>query len=94
MNLHNLLHAAEKKREKCQPMFQALCDLPEGATAVVQQLHGGREFTARVIGLGFLPGAEVRILQNYGSGPIIVTVCGGRVALGRGEASKIQVECR
>lgn len=92
MNFHNLLHATERKREKCHPMFQTLCDLPEGAIAIVQQLDGGREFKARVIGLGFLPGAEVRILQNYHTGPIIVTVCGGRVALGRGEARKIQVE--
>lgn len=58
----------------------------------MRQLLGGRLFTARAAALGFTPGAEVRVIQNIGRGPMIVTVCGARLALGRGEASKIQVE--
>jgi len=42
--------------------------------------------------LGFTAGAEVAVVQNYGRGPIIVAVRDTRVALGRGEAAKIQVE--
>lgn len=69
-----------------------LGNLPAGTRATVCRLCGGREFAARAAALGFTPGAEVTVLQNYGSGPVIVLVRGSRVALGRGEAQKIQVE--
>ena len=51
----------------------------------------GRLETTRLVSLGFTPGALVNMSQNYGRGPLIVTVRGTRVALGRGEASKIFV---
>lgn len=69
-----------------------LCDLPVGARGVVRGLCGGREFIGRVAVLGFTVGAKVTAIQNYGRGPIIVAVRDTRVALGRGEAAKIQVE--
>ncbi len=46
----------------------------------------------RLVSLGFTPGAEVSMSQNYGRGPLIVTVRGTHVALGRVEAAKIFVE--
>jgi len=46
---------------------------------------------SRMATLGFTPGAEVTMVQNYGRGPLIAMVRGGRVALGRGEADKILV---
>jgi Fe2+ transport system protein FeoA len=48
--------------------------------------------TRRLTSLGFTPGVEVYMVQNFGLGPLIVLVRGTRVALGRGEAHKIQVE--
>jgi len=42
--------------------------------------------------LGFTIGTEVTILQNYGHGAIIVSVRNTRIALGHGEARKIQVK--
>jgi ferrous iron transport protein A len=50
--------------------------------------------TTRLASLGFTPGAEVSMNQNYGRGPLIVTVRGTHVALGRVEAAKIFVEQR
>jgi len=41
--------------------------------------------------LGFTPGAQVRMVQNYRHGAIIVNVRGARVALGRGEARRVRV---
>jgi len=41
--------------------------------------------------LGFTPGAEVTVLQNFRHGPLIALVRDARVALGRGEAGKIHV---
>ncbi len=69
-----------------------LSSLPAGKTGVVCQLEGGKEFTARVACLGFTLGAQVTVLQNYGRGPMIVSLLGAHIALGRGEARRIQVQ--
>lgn len=52
---------------------------------------GGLGITTRLASLGFTPGAGVDMTQNYGHGPLIVTVRGTRVALGRREAARIFV---
>jgi len=59
--------------------------------AIVASLGGGHGLLSRMATLGFTPGAEVTMVQNYGRGPLIAMVRGGRVALGRGEADKILV---
>jgi ferrous iron transport protein A len=69
-----------------------LADLHANERAKVLDLCCGKLATSRLVSLGFIPGAEVDMAQNYGRGPIIVTVRGGQVALGRGEASNIRVE--
>jgi ferrous iron transport protein A len=55
-------------------------------------MAGGHQFLSRLASLGFTPGAQLEVLQNYGHGPIIVRLRDTRVALGRGEAEKILVE--
>jgi ferrous iron transport protein A len=42
--------------------------------------------------MGVTPGAEVMVMQNYHRGPMLIEVRDTRVALGRGEALKIEVE--
>lgn len=66
--------------------------LAAGARGVVRQLGGGRDFARRLAGLGVALGTEAKVLQNRGRGPMLVLVRGTRIALGRGEASKIMVE--
>ena len=68
-----------------------LSNLAPGEIGVVQGLAGGRGFVSRLAALGFTPGAEVKMIQNFGHGPIIVLVRDTRIALGRGEARKVQV---
>jgi len=63
-----------------------------GQKGLIRQLKGGREFSRRVVALGFTLGAEVTVIQNYGRGPMMVSVRDSQVALGRGEAAKIVVE--
>jgi DtxR family transcriptional regulator, Mn-dependent transcriptional regulator len=65
-----------------------------GETAIVRSLAAGKILVARCLALGFTPGAEVKMLRNPGSGPVIVCVRDTRVALGRGEAQKILVTRR
>lgn len=69
----------------------SLSALAPGEVRIVQNLAGGRGFVSRLAALGFTPGAEVTMVQNFGHGPIIVIVRGTRIALGRGEASKVLI---
>ena len=68
-----------------------LANLTQGKVGMIRALNGGRRFIARLASLGFTPGAPVTVMQNYGSGPIIVSVRGAQVALGRGEAHHVLV---
>jgi ferrous iron transport protein A len=68
-----------------------LSALSTGEHGAVVQLEGGRGLLSRMASLGFTPGAEITVLQNFGHGPLIVRVREARVALGRGEARKIHV---
>ncbi len=65
--------------------------LTPGEVGRVYQLRGGRKFVARLAALGFTPGAPVQVVQNYGMGPIIVSIRGTQVALGRNEARRVLV---
>ena len=69
----------------------ALSALHPGERGVVVALAGGRGLLSRMMALGFTPGAEVTIVQNFGHGPLIALVRDTRVALGRGEAARIRV---
>jgi Fe2+ transport system protein FeoA len=66
--------------------------LPTGASAVVASLPSSRGLAGRLISLGLTPGSEVCMLQNRGRGAIILEVHGARLALGRGQAERVDVE--
>ncbi|HDD24478.1 MAG TPA: ferrous iron transport protein A [Chloroflexi bacterium] len=68
-----------------------LSDMQTGEYGVVVRLVGGRGLLSRMTALGFTPGASVTVVQNFGHGPLIARVRDARIALGRGEASKIHV---
>ena len=68
-----------------------LDQLAPGARAVVSELRGGRGFASRWAGIGISVGCQVEVLQNPAHGALLVLVRDTRIALGRGEASKILV---
>jgi Fe2+ transport system protein FeoA len=70
----------------------ALSTLPAGRQGIVHSLCGGHEFCSRVANLGFTPGAPLKVLRNHGHGPVLVSVRGTLVALGRAEAAKVLVK--
>jgi Fe2+ transport system protein FeoA len=74
------------------PNTISLAELTTGERATLLRFADSRAVINRLASLGFTPGAPVDMTQNYGRGPLIVTVRGTRVALGRGEAAKILVE--
>jgi Fe2+ transport system protein FeoA len=76
---------------KTDNLKTVLCDLSAGKVGVVSHLAGDKDFMNRVAALGFTIGAQVTVLQNHGLGPMIVSMLGAHIALGRLEAALIQV---
>lgn len=74
-----------------KPSLKSLADLKTSTHGIVHQLQGGKNFVSRMAALGFTVGAEVKVVQNYRQGPLIVLVRDTRVALGQGEAQKVWV---
>ncbi|MBN1259670.1 MAG: ferrous iron transport protein A [Anaerolineae bacterium] len=68
-----------------------ISQLQAGQQGYVRALHGGRGFVARLAALGFTPGAPVTMVRNPGFGPVIVSIRGTQIALGRGEAHHVLV---
>ena len=71
-----------------------LTELAPDQEGAVAELRGGSGFISRLATLGFTLGAPLRMVQNYGHGPLIVRIRDTRIALGRGEARKIVVRWR
>ena len=68
-----------------------LTTLQPGQIGLIHRLRGGHRFVSRLAALGFTPGAPVTVTRNHGIGPLIVSVRGTQVALGRGEAGHVLV---
>ena len=66
-----------------------LAFLGEGEVGVIVGIRAGRGLTRRLLAMGVVPGAEVRVLRSSGPGPILVEIGQTRVALGRGVAMKV-----
>ena len=73
---------------------RALSVVHSGEQVRIHRIHGGHHFLSRLASLGFTPGARLRVVQNFGRGPIIVNLRDTRVALGRGEAARIEVQAQ
>ncbi len=67
-----------------------LTALREGDQGIIHSIEGGSALTSRLAGMGIIVNARFRIAQVSG-GLIVIQVADTRIALGRGEASKIMV---
>jgi len=67
-----------------------ITDLQEGDQGVIRSIENGSALTSRLAGMGIVTGARFRIAQVSG-GMVVILVSSTRIALGRGEASKIMV---
>lgn len=63
-----------------------------GSRVIIKKILGGRGMLKRLTELGLTPGSRITVLKNQMAGPLIVSVRGSQLALGRGIALKIQVE--
>lgn len=68
-----------------------LDELMTGCTAEIVALEQNGSIARRLAALGFVPGASVSMVQNFGRGPVIVSVLNTRMALGRREATAIRI---
>lgn len=62
----------------------------EGDTVTVQRIHGNGEMRQHLNELGFVEGAEVKVISRAG-GDVIVSVKGARIGLNRAMSMKITV---
>jgi ferrous iron transport protein A len=79
------------RRSSIRLVEAPLSFLCAGEAGVIIRVSGGHGMLERMAALGFIPGTEVVVLQNFGYGPIIVRVHEAHIALGRGVAARIQI---
>lgn len=70
------------------PLSQCKC----GEVVYVQGFSGCPNLRKRLQGMGLIPGEEIRII-SCGRGPMVISLKGSNVALGRGMANHIMVAC-
>ncbi len=67
-----------------------LSAVKEGEEAIIHFIRGGYGLIGRFASMGIAPGVCVTVLRNRG-GPILILTNGTRLAIGKGQASKIMV---
>jgi ferrous iron transport protein A len=75
-----------------RPVAQPLClsALPDGVTARLAEIRGGRHLHRKLAALGLRPGSDLRVEQRRGRG-LVVAAGVSRIALGGGIADKLLV---
>jgi ferrous iron transport protein A len=69
-----------------------LSQLERGLESEITQISGGDLLAQRLMAMGFLPGARLRVAQVAPFGdPIAVDLTGSRISLRRREASQVMV---
>lgn len=68
-----------------------LACLNSGTDGKVEKIHACCCATKRLYEMGFHTGAKVKVIKND-YGPVIVSMAGNKIALGRCLAEKVQIE--
>ncbi len=68
-----------------------LNDVADGETVVITRIEGGRNARKKLMDLGIIPGVAVTIIRRAGGNPMLISVMGRQVVLGRGMAQKVLV---
>jgi len=64
----------------------------ENESVTVTALKGGQQFKQKCIDMGIIPGANIEILINSGSGPCAVLLNNSRMVIGQGMLQRIFVK--
>ena len=72
--------------------MKTLLDLSIGETAVVERMDGGYRMQVQLKNLGFHEGVSVCLVKRSAvGGPLMVSINGSHVAVGRGVAARILI---
>lgn len=66
--------------------------LSNGQCGVVANIVGGKSVLGKLTGMGLCRGTSVSMVKNDGSGPLIIALGDGRLALGRGMSQKVIID--
>jgi Fur family transcriptional regulator, ferric uptake regulator len=83
---------SKRDRRKSHPSIKPLNQVPAGSSVQIEHFEGSHDFASRIMSMGLSMGAEMTVIQNQGHGPVLINIQGTRIALGQGEASRIQVK--
>ena len=68
-----------------------LTDADNGAQVVVTRIDGGRHARKKLMDLGIIPGVPLVIVRKAGRNPMLLSVMGRQIVIGRGMAEKVHV---
>jgi ferrous iron transport protein A len=78
------------KKEVKEGLDMPLTMVARGMVRVLR-VEGGFGMMDKLKPMGILPGENIEIIRNDSSGPLIISVKGSRLVIGRGMAQKIHV---
>ncbi len=73
-------------------MIVPLSSLKPGETGIIESLPPGRMLFLKLSSMGIEKNAKIKVIANYGRGPIIIEIDNIKMALGRGICNKIWVK--
>ncbi|SHH78638.1 FeoA family protein [Sporanaerobacter acetigenes] len=68
----------------------SLTQLNPGDSCTIKKIYAGNYATKRLYEMGLNTGAELKVIKND-TGPVIVSLFGNKIAVGRGLAEKIMI---
>ncbi|MCK5737470.1 MAG: ferrous iron transport protein A [Spirochaetaceae bacterium] len=68
-----------------------LNEIADGEKVVITRIDGGRNARKKLMDLGMIPGVSVTVIRRVSRNPMLLTVMGRQVVLGRGMAEKVFV---
>ena len=74
-----------------KPAIIPLQEVKEGESAIIRELHGGKQAKEKLISLGIIPGVTVSVLNGKKNHPYLLSINESRVMVGYGLARKILV---
>ena len=72
--------------------MSTLDSIAPGTKGVVTDIDGGQSFISRAVSIGFTPGVDFTLLQNFRHWPVVVWLRDSQVAIDRNEARRIVVD--
>lgn len=88
---HNTVSHTTSQESTSQAVTMPLSMAGAGQLLQLVEIQAGRQLTHRLAELGLTRGVTLQVVQDAG-GPLLISVRGSRVAIGRGMAHKLLVQ--